>query len=221
VHRGDDDTVGVVRIDCAAVPASLPDGAATRWMQALPEPRRSQLAQRLAQGTGFESLTVLALLAGLLRRLRLPSIGNLRWTKHGKPCLLGGPEISFTHSRGFAACAVAPGGLDVGIDLEPDGRASGVAVALVAGDDELEALADGRLSPTGLWTVKEAVLKAAGARLFEISGVAVHARHARFAGIDYRWRHFRPRHGLLLAVATRGRLPTVKIRWPASASVFS
>jgi hypothetical protein len=68
--------------------------------------------------------------------------------------------------------------------------------------------------------VKEAVLKAAGACLFEISGVAVHARRARFAGVDYRWRLFRPRRGLLLAVATRGRLPTVKIRWPAPASVF-
>jgi phosphopantetheinyl transferase len=220
VFRGDDDTVRVVRVHCCAVPASLSNRKIAGWIRALPEPRRSLLAERLSNGTGHESLTVLALLADLLRVLRLPSIGSLEWTPQGKPRLTGGPAISLTHSRGFAACAIAPGGLEIGIDLEPEGRASAPAVALVASDAEREALAGGLLSPTGLWTAKEAVLKAAGAGLSEISGVAVDVRCARFAGAQYRWRHFRPRPGLLLAVASRGLLPAVRIHWPSPASVF-
>lgn len=217
---GDDHTVGVVRVHCCAVPASISSGTIASWIRALPEPRRSLLAERLSQGTGRESLTVLALLAGLLRILRLPSIGSLQWTPQGKPMLPGGPALSLTHSRGFAACAIAPDGLDIGIDLEPEGRASASAVALVASDAEREALASGLLSPTGLWTAKEAVLKAAGAGLSEVSGVAVRARRARFAGAEYSWRHFRPRPGLLLAIATRGCLPAVRIHWPSPASVL-
>lgn len=205
---------------CAAVPNSLAAGTIAGWIRALPEPRRSLLAERLSKGNGHESLTVLALLAGLLRALGLPSIGVLQWTPQGKPHLPGGPEISLTHSRGFAACAIAPEGLEIGIDLEPEGRASASAVALVASGSERRALAQGLFSPTGLWTAKEAVLKAAGAGLCEISRVAVCARNARFAGVAYRWRHFCPHPGFVLAVATRGRLPAVSIHWPSPASVF-
>lgn len=217
---GDDDTVRVVRVHCCAVPTSLSDRTIARWMRTLPEPRRSLLADRLSKGTGHESLAVLVLLAGLLTALRLPSIGSLQWTPQGKPRLAAGPALSLTHSHGFAACAIASDDIEIGIDLEPEGRASASAVALVASDTEREALAEGLLSPTGLWTAKEAVLKAAGASLSEISGVAVCARRARFRGADYRWRHFHPRPDLVLAVATRGRLPAVRIHWPSPALVF-
>jgi phosphopantetheinyl transferase len=178
------------------------------------------LAQRLLRGQGLESLTVLALLASLTSVCRLPSLASLQWTPGGEPCFPDGPEFSLTHSRGFAACAVAPRGLRVGIDIEPADRARAASVALVAGDAERKALDEGALSPTELWTAKEAVLKAAGAGLSDICGVAVRNHGARYAGVHYGWRHFRPRNGLLLAVATRGRMPAVRIRWPSPASVF-
>jgi 4'-phosphopantetheinyl transferase len=210
----------VVRVHCVEVPLSLPHRTIERWIAALPDPRRSMLAQRLLRGHGLESLTVLALLASLTSVCRLPSLASLQWTPGGKPCFPDGPEFSLTHSRGFAACAVAPRGLRVGIDIEPADRARAASVALVAGDAERKALDAGALSPTELWTAKEAVLKAAGAGLSDICGVAVRNQGARYAGVHYGWRHFRPRNGLLLAVATRGRMPAVRIRWPSLASVF-
>jgi phosphopantetheinyl transferase len=200
-----------VRVQCAVVPASLPVDVFARWMRALPETR----------GRSLQSLTALALLDGLATACRLPALSSLRWTAGGKPHFADGPEFSLTHSRGFAACAVAPRGLPVGIDLEPAGRARAETVAQVSAAEEREALDRGRLSPTELWTAKEAVLKAAGAGLADIRGVVVGRLRARFAGADYGWRHFRPRPGLILAVAARGALPAVRIRWPSPASVFA
>jgi len=213
-------TYPVVRVHCAEVPASLPAGTVARWIRDLPPPQASRLARRLTQGTGMESLTVLALLASLRPACRLPSISRLQWTDGGKPHFPRGPAFSLTHSRRFAACAVAPHGLSIGIDIEPADRARAAAVRLVATAAEQSALDDGSLTPTGLWTAKEAVLKAAGAGLSEIGNVAIRDRRARFAGIDYCWRHFRPRGGLLLAIATRGRLPAVSIDWPPPHAIF-
>jgi phosphopantetheinyl transferase len=201
----------IVRVHCAKIPASLPDDVLSRWIAALPEPRCRAL----------QSLTALALLSGLAAACRLPPLSSLRWSAAGKPHFEDGPEFSLTHSRGFAACAVAPCGLPVGIDLEPAGRARAAAVSQVAAAQEREALDRGAISPTELWTAKEAVLKAAGAGLADIQGVAVGKSRARFGGVEYDWRHFRPRPGLVLAVATRGPLPAVRIRWPSPASVFA
>jgi hypothetical protein len=207
-------------VQCAEVPVSLPESTIARWIDALPEPRGSMLTQRLSRGTGFQSLTALALLASLTAVCQLPSLRSIHWTPGGKPRFPDGPEFSLTHSRGFAACAVAPHGLRVGIDIEPDDRACAASVALVADDAEQKAMDEGIFSPTGLWTAKEAVLKAAGADLSDICAVSVRNRDARLAGVRYGWRHFQPGKGLLLAVATRGRMPAVRIRWPLLASVF-
>lgn len=168
----------------------------------------------------MESLTVFALLASLRRSCQLPSVSSLQWTDGGKPHFPLGPDFSLTHSRRFAACAVAPHGLDIGIDIEPADRARAAAVGLIANAAEQSALDDGTLSPTGLWTAKEAVLKAAGAGLPEIRNVTVRKHRASFAGVDYSWRHYRLREGLLLAIATRSCLPMVDIRWPSPHTIF-
>jgi len=209
-----------VRVHCAEVPAGLPVGEVVRWLRVLPPSRASRLARRLAAGTGLDSLTLIALLSNMRSDCRLPPISSLQWTGQGKPHFPRGPEISFTHSRGFAACGVAPRGVSIGIDLEPADRARDAAVRLVASRTERLALDDGSLSPTELWTAKEAVLKAAGAGLPDIRRVAVSVGRARFGGIDYGWRHYQPRKGLLLAVAAAGDLPVVDVRWPAPGTVF-
>lgn len=211
----------LVRVRCAEVPAVLPDDVLARWLRALPRSRRSRLTRRLARGAGLDSLTAVALLASLRQACGLPPLSRLRWTRLGKPYFPGGPSISLTHSRGFAACAVAPPGVALGIDLEPAARVRTAVVRFVASDAERSALIYGQLTPTGLWTAKEAVLKAAGAGLPEIAKVAVRRRRARFGGVDYGWRHHQPRAGWLLAIATRGRSPRVDLDWSHAQAIFA
>lgn len=191
-----------------------------RALRTLPESRALELARRLSQRRGVETLTVLALLAGLTAACGLPPLSRLMWAPGGRPHFREGPAFSLAHSRGFAACAVAPPGLEIGVDLEPADRARSEAVRLIADEAERKALDSGSITPTEFWTAKEAVLKAAGAGLADISRVAVRGQGARFAGVDYRWRNFRARPGLLLAVAANGPLPPVKIGWPRPAAVF-
>jgi 4'-phosphopantetheinyl transferase superfamily protein len=210
----------VVHVQCSRVPASLPAGTIERWLRALPEPYALALAGRLANGRGIASLTVLALLARLAASCSPPPLSALQWSERGKPRLPGGPEFSLTHSRGFAACAVAPRGLAVGIDLEPEGRAGAAAIRHVASPAERAALASGWLTATALWTAKEAVIKAAGAGLADLRGVAVRQDRARFAGMDFAWRLLRPGDGLLLALATRGPMPAISLGWSSAAAVF-
>lgn len=210
----------VVHVQCTRVPASLPAGTIERWLRALPEAYALALAGRLSKGRGIASLTVLALLARFAGSCPQPPLSALQWSKRGKPRLPGGPEFSLTHSHGFAACAVAPRGLPIGIDLEPEGRAGADAIRHVASRVERAALASGLLTATALWTAKEAVIKAAGASLADIRGVAVQQDRARFAGMDFVWRLLRPGGGLLLALATRGPMPAVSLAWPSAAAVF-
>lgn len=199
---------------------SLAKVTVSSWLVRIPEPRRLALAARVERGTGLASLTVLALLASLPDRIPMPPLDRLRWTAAGKPGFPRGPAISLTHSRGFAACAVAAPGSSIGIDLEPVGRASAPAVALVADGAERRAIARGTMSPTGLWTVKEAVLKAAGASLAEIRGVAVRNLVARFAGVNYGWCHLQPGTGLIVTVAAREAAPVLLFDWLDSSAVF-
>ena len=209
-----------MHVQCVRVPASLPAGTIDRWLGALPGPYALGLAERLKRGRGIASLTVLALLARLAASCSLPPLSALQWSERGKPRLSGGPEFSLTHSRGFAACAVAPRGLPVGIDLEPEGRAGAAAIRRVTCSAERAALASGSLTATALWTAKEAVIKAAGAGLADIRRVAVRQDRARFAGMDFAWRQLRPGDGLLLALATRGPMPAINLGWSTAAAVF-
>jgi phosphopantetheinyl transferase len=210
----------LVRVRCTDVPTLLAKATLSAWLVRVPEPRRLAFAARVRHGTGLASLSVLALLASLADVITIPPLERLRWTAAGKPRFARGPAISLAHSRGFAACAVAARGLSIGIDLEPVGRASAAAVALIADGAERRAIARGAMSPTGLWTVKEAVLKAAGAGLAEIRGVSVRDLGARFAGIDYGWRHLQPGMGLIVAVAAREAAPVVLFDWLDSSAVF-
>jgi len=173
-----------------------------------------------ARGTGLQSRTGLALLAALARDCRLPPFALLHRDGNGKPRFPDGPDFSISHSRGFAACAVAPPGFSIGIDLEPRDRARAAAVLRIAGEQERAALADGVMTATELWTAKEAVLKAAGAGLPEICGVSVQPAIAHFAGRTYAWRHVHPGQGLVLAIVVDRTMPPVEIRWQAPAVDF-
>ena len=141
---------------------------------------------------------------------------------------------SLTHSAGFAAVAVAPPGIALGVDLETLRPRDWLALAGFAFAREeqlaLQALpeADRLLHFYMLWTLKEAAAKALGLELL------VATRSCRFRCHDGRWSgalpgaaHWRawvyaPRSDLLLtalAVATSAALPDEPPRqheWPTA-----
>ena len=209
-----------VWVRCARVPGTLPALAVTRWLAALPESGRSALASRLSRTTGIASLTGLALLASLSSACCLPPLDQLRWTRRGKPYFPDGPHFSIAHSGGIAACAVASSGQTVGIDVERVGRARMATIRLVASDEEQDAVENGCMTATELWTAKEAVLKAAGAGLTDIRRVRIEADRARFAGVEYHLRTCRLNEDCLLTIAMERRIPDFVVEWPPSHELF-
>lgn len=87
--------------------------------------------------------------------------GELRFPSRGKPWAPGLPEFSISHSGAWVGCAVATRGR-IGFDLECNAA------------DARHDLAD--------WTAREAVLKAAGAKLDAYREVAIDGDVAWFAG---------------------------------------
>jgi phosphopantetheinyl transferase len=209
-----------IEVRCARVPDSLPAGTIAGWIERLPKMRQSALAQRLAKGKGIESLTGLALLASLSSEFQLPSLDSLCWQSCGKPGFPEGPDFSIAHSAGFAACAIAPGRLRIGIDLESVHRVRKEAVRLVANEEELDALENGSCIAAELWTAKEAVLKASGAVLSDIRRVQVHGDHAHFDGVEFHLRCCPLVGGLLLTIALERPIQEPVIDWRSPEDLF-
>jgi 4'-phosphopantetheinyl transferase len=115
---------------------------------------------------------------------RSPAALNFETGPHGKPALPGGPAFNLSHSGGWAALALGPPGLALGIDIEchrpVDDDLAG-RVFTPAERSELAALAPSeRLAGFHRgWTRKEAVLKALGTGLaMPLAAVAVTFGHA-------------------------------------------
>ena len=82
---------------------------------------------------------------------------NLHYTDNGKPYLLNGPHISFSHTNDFAAIAVSKS--PIGVDVERH-RMKVKRVALKFVNPEDQAPLDNITSLTDLWCVKESMYKA-------------------------------------------------------------
>jgi 4'-phosphopantetheinyl transferase len=157
----------------------------------------------------------------------------------GKPALAGGsgplPSFSLTHTSGMVACAIAPPGVAVGVDVEPSDRnvdtlrlasrvfAPSEIAALAALDDRTR-----RMRFFDLWTLKEAVVKALGLAVpaslpsvaFEIAegGREGEIRYTGplAGGAPWTFALFSPAPGYRLAVAASGALTiSVAPRCPA------
>lgn len=135
----------------------------------LPYGRRMRLGGDL--GAQEQTLVGIELACRLLGQLggRSVAAGELCFPWRGKPYAPGLPEFSISHSGAWVGCAVATAGR-IGFDLE--------CVA-----------PDARHDPDD-WTAREAVLKAAGARLGAYREVAIDGEMAGFA--DTRWMLRRP-----------------------------
>ena len=99
-----------------------------------------------------------------------PEAWRFRSNEYGKPAIEPGVGIDFnlSNSRELVVCLIAQGG-EVGVDVEPFTRASGIAEVAPRVFSELErsqldGLADRERLDRGvsLWTLKEAYIKARG-----------------------------------------------------------
>lgn len=114
-----------------------------------------------------------------------PTPANLCFPTGGKPQWRGGPDFSISHAGGRVACALAPPGTVVGLDLEPRAAVSVADLRRVAGRGELQACLDAGLDPADLWTAKEAVAKAAGAGVRGLARVGLDGFAGCLDGREY------------------------------------
>ena len=108
----------------------------------------------------------------LLKSGREPNLFKIERDDHRRPRLVGpnAPSLTITHSGGFAAVALGPKGVDIGLDLEPVTlRPRNLLCMMSSGEEraELECLYDldevaASSHTTDVWVAKEAIQKAAG-----------------------------------------------------------
>jgi phosphopantetheinyl transferase len=211
----------MIVLHCARVPDALTAAVAAGWLKRLPRARAHVLSRRLAAGTGLESLTGLALLAGCASAAGLPALSQLTWNRRGKPGWPEGPPFSIAHAGGYAVCAVAPADIAIGVDIEPAGRVRNQTLRLVATPAERAEVERGALDATALWTCKEAVLKAAGAGISDVRRVSIAGDSGHLDGVHYHLTRQSLDGGLLLAIATSHAQPAPRVRWPDAARLFA
>lgn len=114
-----------------------------------------------------------------------PRPADLWFPCGGKPRWRGGPDFSISHAGDRVACALAPPGAVVGLDLEPRAAVAVADLRRVAARGELQAYLDAGLDPADLWTAKEAVAKAAGEGLRALARVGLDACAGRLDGREY------------------------------------
>lgn len=211
----------MIVLHCARVPDALAAPVAAAWLRRLPRARAALLRRRLAAGSGLESLTGLALLAGCATAAGLPPLSHLTWSRRGKPGWPEGPSFSIAHANGYAACAVAPPGVAIGVDIESAGRVQGRTLRLVTTPAERAQVQGGVMDATALWTCKEAVLKAAGAGLADVRRVTIDGDRGHLDGACFHLSRQDLDDGLVLAVATTRALPAPHAYWPDASRLFA
>ncbi|HZF14383.1 MAG TPA: 4'-phosphopantetheinyl transferase superfamily protein [Steroidobacteraceae bacterium] len=175
---------------------------AARWLQSLPYAKR-QAVERAPEPAAIATLAGIDLLAQGAAALRGVGLDAsvLKFPEGGKPAWPGGPAFSISHTAAWVACAVSAT-LTVGLDIENPARVRREILRRIASAREL-ALHEAR--PQGLavlWTRKEAVLKAAGASVFDAAAVAVDEAGAEFRGRRWYFGGADALEGCAMALAT-------------------
>lgn len=147
----------------------------------------------------------------------------------GKPALSVGPAFNLSHSGGWAALAVGPPGLDLGLDIEgPAAWDPSLAQSFLSPQEnaDLDALPpeDRAAAFLRCWTLKEALIKAQGDGLaipldsFTVAGSAAgrpvleRAEPPLAPARDWVLRDLRLPGGYAGAIALRGAAATVRWR---------
>lgn len=157
----------------ARVPRRIPPPVERAWIRALAEEQAMRMRSLRNPEDRTASLLGLALLLDCAQGAAIepPSLASLEWSARGRPEWPGGPEFSISHAAGHCACALAPAGLAVGLDLEACEAVTARDLRLVADEQELELQSACGLSPAEVWVTKEAVAKARGTGIAEVARV--------------------------------------------------
>ena len=135
-------------------------------LQQISEQRREQaLRFKFERGQRTCVLAYLLLKKALHEEYGITANPVFEYGEHGKPALVGHPEIHFnlSHCREAVACAVST--RPVGIDVESVGRYDDGVARYTMNDRELRLIAGAQRPDVAfirLWTMKEARLKLTG-----------------------------------------------------------
>ncbi|WP_020590112.1 4'-phosphopantetheinyl transferase family protein [Desulfobacter curvatus] len=164
------------------------------------------------------------LIAGVTRQD--PQSLSFSTNEHGKPFLVGFPDIHFnlSHSHGVAVCALCRN-TDVGVDVEDVGRRTDLSIAkrfFSSSEAALVSKASGaekRKLFFDIWTLKEAYIKAVGKGLsiplnsfsFNATETEIQITFSGTGRTDPRWQffHWRPEPGKIVAAAGHSDSPIV------------
>lgn len=131
----------------------------------LPQWRQEVVMRYKFEGGRRESALAFRLLQDMLREYRPgmdTSAIEFAVGEHGKPSLIGCPDIHFNISHCKYAVACAVDSRPVGIDIECRGRYKHSLAAYCMSPTEMEWIDGDDLRFTTLWTKKEALLKLLG-----------------------------------------------------------
>ena len=139
------------------------------WQAALPllsEQRRQQcLKFKHELGRKTCAAAYLLLCQGLRREYGIEEPPVFEYGEHGKPAIVGHPEICFnmSHCREAALCVLSD--RPVGVDVESIRSYSESLARYTMNDEEMQLILKARrpeVEFTRLWTLKEAVVKRSG-----------------------------------------------------------
>lgn len=148
-----------------------------------------------------------------------PAATELAFPAGGKPRWCGGPDFSISHAGGRVACALAPPGVRVGLDMEQSADVTWQGLRLVMREAEFADYAAAGLDAAALWTAREATLKAAGASLRDLRRVAVGRERAQLDGECFLLSRPQLAPGFACALAATGE-PRVRIAEVDAASLL-
>ena len=136
--------------------------------QISPQRREQALRFKFEHGQRTCVLAYLLLKKALREQYGITENPVFEYGEHGKPSIVGHPEIFFnlSHCREAVACVV--GDSPVGIDVESVGRYRDSVARYAMNEEELSLIRSSErpdITFTRLWTMKEAVLKQSGVGL--------------------------------------------------------
>ena len=135
-------------------------------LQSISSQRREQALQfKFEQGRRLCVAAYMLLKQALLEQEGITENPIFEYGEHGKPSIVGHPELHFSlsHCKEAAVCVLSR--RPVGIDVESIGRYSEPVARYAMNDDELRQIqqaANPSLVFTRLWTMKESLLKLTG-----------------------------------------------------------